>query len=138
MPDRQVADLLHLRGSHAVGDEQPQPLPRRVAEDAQGGVLRAGQVAGDLHDPPQQLVQGQVGGHRPDRLEQQLPALALVEHAVHPAEDLAQQVVELRAASVGGALVAGPATGQSLRCLLAKIAAWVRLSRFSLASIEET
>ena len=98
VPDRQVADLLHLGGVMPWVMNSRSRSPGAVAEDTQGGVLRAGQVAGDLHDPPQQLVQGQVGGHRPDRLEQQLPALALVEHAVHPAEDLAQQVVELGAA----------------------------------------
>jgi hypothetical protein len=139
--DRQVADLLHLRRGHSVGDEQAEPLARPVAEDTEGGVLRAGQVAGDLHDPLQQRVQGQVGGHRAEGLEQQLPALALVEHAVHPTEDLPQQVVELGPAQRRPTLVVAESvahSGQSFRCLLAKIAAWVRLSRFSLASIDET
>ena len=68
----------------------PAPAPRTPS-----AAYRApDQLAGDLDDPLQHAVEGQVGGDADHGVEQQ-PEPALVrDHLVDPFEELAQQVVE--------------------------------------------
>ena len=79
-------------------DEGAQPPLRPGVEDTQRGVLRVDQGAGDRHDPREDPVEGEVGGHRDDGVEQQAQPGLLVEHALHPVQHLAQEVVELHVA----------------------------------------
>ena len=68
-----------------------QPPVRPGAEHAERGVLRARQLAGDLHDPLQHAVEGQVGGDADDRVEQQPEPLLVVDDVVDAVQQLAEQ-----------------------------------------------
>ena len=95
VPRRQLADLDDLVVGHPVVDERAQPPLAADVEHAQRGVLRVGEVARDRHDPGEDAVEREVGGHRDDRVEEQPQPGLLVEDAVDPGQHLAQQVVEL-------------------------------------------
>ena len=82
VPGRQGPDLDHLVLAHAVVDEGPQPALRTDVQHAEGGVLGVHQRAGDGHDPGQHPVEGEVGRHRHDRVQEQPQPRLLVEHAL--------------------------------------------------------
>ncbi len=131
---RQVADLQDLLLADPVVHEGPQPLAGTGAEHAQGGVPRTDQLAAHADDPGQHAVEAEVGADADDGVEQQPPARLVVEDHVDAGEHLAQQRVEGDLAQRVLVLV----VAHWSRCLVAKIAAWVRLSSPSLASSEET
>ena len=126
VPARQVADLVDQALGHAVVDERAQPTVGSLGEHPERGVLRVDQLAGDHHDPLQHTVEAQARGDRDDGVQQQ------------PQPLLAARFLPVLAhvASAGQASAARRAGAQCL-CLLAKIAAWVRLLSPSLANIEE-
>ncbi len=95
VPAGQLADQLTLVVADAVVDERPQRVLGAGAEDPERRVAGAGQLAGDLDDPGEQTVEGQVRGDADHGVEQELEPALVRHHPVHPLEQLAQQVVEL-------------------------------------------
>ena len=123
-PARQVADLVDQALGHAVVDERAQPAVGSLGEHPECGVPRVDQLAGDDHDPLQHAVEAQPRGDRDDGVQQQ------------PQPLLAARFLPVlgHIASAGQASVRRGTQGL---CLVAKIAAWVRLVSPSLANIED-
>ena len=76
-------------------DEGPQPSSGPTSSTPSAAYWASTRVLAIDDDPGQHAVEGQVGGHRDHRVEQQPQPGLLVEDAVDPAQHLAQQVVEL-------------------------------------------
>ena len=108
--------------------ERAQTLVRPGGQHAQGGVAGSGELTADLDDARQHAVEREVGRHRHDGVQQEPQPGLLVEGSVDPGQHLPKKVLEVCALDVT----------HSCGCLREKIAAWVRLSSPSLASIDET
>ena len=119
-------------------------LSRSRVQDSERGVVGAGELPGDLDDPGKHAVQAEVSGHRHDGVEQQ-PQPACSSRApltrFRTSRSRSSKSAAAMPPDLDQACVSFPAygpDGQSFGCLMEKIAAWVLLSRPSLASIEET
>ena len=73
-PARQVADRPVRLGVDAARDE-PGQLPPVVVQDPERGVLRAGQLARDIEQPVQHLLEAQLGDQGAAHVDQQAQTL---------------------------------------------------------------
>lgn len=83
-----VPDALGLLLGDPVRDEAGQTPAGAVPDHTQRGVPGLRQPRSDLHDPGQQIVEAQIGRHADHGLEQQLPALLLLQGAMDPLDQL--------------------------------------------------